>query len=616
MALLQISEPGQARPRRRACGIDLGTTHSLVAVARDGRAVTLPDAEGRHRLPSVALYAADGSVTVGRAASSPSADSSGEAFFSIKRAMGRGAGDLADERELEGDLDSGAPRFRTAAGPKTAVEISADILSALKNRVERELGGALDGAVITVPAYFDEAQRQATKDAARLAGLPVLRLLNEPTAASIAYGLDREEDRGLIAVFDLGGGTFDISILRLSRGVFQVLATGGDAELGGDDLDRILLDWARRETGVERTDRTRTRTFLRTLRQAREDLSERNSVRIDLGVGEALTLTREELERLSAPLIERTLRCCRRALSDARVAVGDIQEVVLVGGVTRMPYLRREVSRFFAREAHVGIDPDRVVALGAAIQADALVGNAQDQDLLLLDVIPLSLGIEIMGGLVERIIDRNTTIPAHHAQEFTTFKDGQTALAIHVVQGERELVSDCRSLARFELRGIPPMTAGVARVRVEFQVDADGLLMVEAVETVSGVRAGVSVKPSYGLEEEEIERMLRDSIEHAREDVTSRALNERRVEADRVTQALRDALEVDGDMLSGETERDEIEAALQALARAREGTDADEIRDRVKALEDACAPFVERRMNRGVQQAMRGRRLEEFQERD
>ena len=614
MPLLQISEPGQARPKRRACGLDLGTTHSLVAMVRDdGQAVTLPDAQERHRLPSVVRYRSEQVPVVGHQAVRDAREDSDNTFFSIKRLMGRGVEDIVDVQYAIEEGGEGAPRFRTAAGPKTAVEISADILRPLRTRAEKELGGELDGVVITVPAYFDEPQRQATKDAARLAGLPVLRLINEPTAASIAYGLDREDDRGLIAVFDLGGGTFDISVLRLSRGLFEVLATGGDTALGGDDLDRVLFDWVQQESRGEGTGRAGMREILQTMRQAREDLSERSEVKVDCA-GESLILTREHLEQCSAPFVERMIDCCRRTLLDADVTVQDVQEVVMVGGVTRMPYLRREVSRFFSREVHTGIDPDRVVALGAAIQADMLIGNARDQSLLLLDVIPLSLGIEIMGGLVERIIDRNTTIPVHHVQEFTTFKTGQTALAVHVVQGERELVSDCRSLARFELRGIPPMAAGAARLRVEFRVDADGLLTVEASEVTSGVRAGVSVKPSYGLEESEIERMLRDSVRHVQEDVASRVLNEQRVEADRTMQALRDALDTDGDILLNDEERALIEAAAQALRQVRDEANADMIRAAIKTLEETCTPFVERRMNRNIRRAMQGHRVEEFQD--
>ena len=612
MALLQIAEPEAApaaRPPRAVCGIDLGTTHSLVALARDGRAETLPDADGRHRLPSVVRYREDGGALVGAAALSGDPDG---AVFSVKRLMGRGAGDVDPARYRLEDAAAAVPRLRTAAGPRTAMEVSAEILRALRARAEAALGAPLEGAVLTVPAYFDDAQRQATKDAARLAGLHVLRLLNEPTAAALAYGLDRGADGERVAVFDLGGGTFDLSVLRLSRGVFEVQATGGDTALGGDDFDQAVLEWAVREAGLATPDRAVSRRLLLAARAARETLTESEEATLDTPGG-ALCLRRERLEELSTPLLERILDRCGRTLRDAGAAPGAIDQVVLVGGMTRMPLLRREVARLFGRAPCDGIHPDRVVAAGAALQAAALAGDGRD--LLLLDVLPLSLGIEIMGGLSEKIIPRNTTIPARHVQEFTTFRDGQTALAVHVVQGERELVSDCRSLARFELRGIPPRTAGAARIRVEFQVDADGLLTVEAAEAESGARAGVSVKPSYGLGEEEIERMLRDSLEHVAEDAAARALRERRVEADRAGQALRDALAQDGALLPAGAERARVEEALAALERAREGADADAIRAAVQELEAASEGFVERRMNRSIRQAMRGRRPEEFGER-
>ena len=611
MALLQISEPEAAPAARRpraVCGIDLGTTHSLVALARDGAAATLPDADGRHRLPSVVRYREDGGALVGAAALAGDPDG---AVHSIKRLMGRGAADVDAARYRLEDAAGAAPRLRTAAGPRTAMEVSAEILRALRARAEAALGAPLEGAVLTVPAYFDDAQRQATKDAARLAGLQVLRLLNEPTAAALAYGLDRGADGERVAVFDLGGGTFDLSVLRLSRGVFEVQATGGDTALGGDDFDQAVLEWAAREAGLEGLDRAAERRLLLAARRAREALTAAAETSLDTPGG-ALALSRERLEELSAPLLERILDRCRRTLRDAGAAVAEIDQVVLVGGMTRMPLLRREVEELFGRAACEGVHPDRVVAAGAALQAEALAGGGRD--LLLLDVLPLSLGIEIMGGLSEKIIPRNTTIPARHEQEFTTFRDGQTALAVHVVQGERELVSDCRSLARFELRGIPPRAAGAARVRVEFRVDADGLLTVEAAEAESGARAGVAVKPSYGLGEEEIERMLRDSLEHAAEDAGARTLRERRVEADRAGQALRDALAQDGALLPAGAERARVEGALAALERARDGADADAIRAAVQELEAASEGFVERRMNRSIRQAMRGRRPEEFRE--
>ena len=618
MALLQISEPGQSpnpHERRIAVGIDLGTTHSLVAAVRSGVAVCLPDGTGRVILPSAVRYLDEGRRQIGVEALAAQAIDPENTIVSVKRFMGRSLADIANRDKLPYRFEDtpGMLSLATRHGLKSPVEVSAEILATLRFRAEDSFADDVFGAVITVPAYFDDAQRQATKDAAQLAGLNVLRLINEPTAAAIAYGLDNASE-GLYAVYDLGGGTFDISLLRLTRGVFEVVATGGDAALGGDDFDRVLADWALAQAGIAVNTAHDKRAVLVAARAAKEALSGVDSIALHAALDAGalnVIVSRAQLELLAEPLIGKTLTATRRVLRDAKVKTDEVQGVVMVGGSTRMLAVRASVGALFGREVLTNLNPDEVVALGAAIQANQLAGNAADGDILLLDVIPLSLGLETMGGLVERIIERNATIPVAKAQDFTTFKDGQTALALHVLQGERELVSECRSLARFELRGIPPMVAGAARIRVTFTVDADGLLSVSAREMISGVEAAIQIKPSYGLSDNAIAAMLKDGFASAEGDMQARKLREARVDAERMVLATQSALAADGDLLDAD-ETVAIKTLLIALAAAAQGDDANAMDAAVEALAAGTESFAAERMNRGIQQALTGRSIDQL----
>ncbi|WP_448217444.1 Fe-S protein assembly chaperone HscA [Endozoicomonas sp. 2B-B] len=620
MALLQISEPGQApepHQQKRAVGIDLGTTNSLVATIRSGSVETLPDHEGHHILPSIVRYADQG-IEVGLAAKPYVVEDSLNTIVSVKRLMGRGLEDVSTLGEVMPyhftQSESSMPLIETRRGAVSPVEVSAEILRSLSERARESLGGELDGAVITVPAYFDDAQRQATKYAARLAGLHVYRLLNEPTAAAVAYGLD-DGAEGVIAVFDLGGGTFDISVLRLKKGVFEVMATGGDTALGGDDFDKAVAHWILESASVSEAelDSGLFRAVMTEACRAKEALTDLDSVSVAFA-GWQGELSRVQFNGLVKPLVSRTIRAFKRTLRDAGVKAADIREVVMVGGSTRVPFVRESVAEFVGKQPLTSIDPDRVVAMGAAQQANVLAGNKSAEEMLLLDVIPLSLGLETMGGLMEKVIHRNTTIPVSRAQEFTTYKEGQTAMAIQVLQGERELVSDNRSLARFELRGIPPLPAGAAKIRVTFQVDADGLLDVSAEEMATGIKSSVQVKPSFGLTDDEIARMLKESMSSAVEDRDARKLREQEVEADRLTEALTTALKADGRELLSEDEFNRLVADLEQLGTVRRLGDADAIKLEIERISKATDEFAARRMNSGIRKALSGHKIDEFKE--
>ncbi|HIF9077393.1 TPA: Fe-S protein assembly chaperone HscA [Photobacterium damselae] len=616
MALLQIAEPGlSAAPHQHklAVGIDLGTTNSLVAAVRSGVPEALSDEQGRTILPSVVHFGLEDTL-VGHEARAIAQQDPTNTIVSVKRLMGRSLVDIEQRYpqlpyEFEAS-ENGLPLLKTCVGKINPIQVSAEILKSLADRATKTLGGDLEGVVITVPAYFDDAQRAGTKDAAKLANLNVLRLLNEPTAAAIAYGLDSGQE-GVIAVYDLGGGTFDISILRLSKGVFEVLATGGDSALGGDDFDHLIAEWILSQAGIEQALTASERRALQDISQAaKEALTDTDSTDVTF-LGWQGQLTREQFDELARPLVKKTLMSCRRALKDADISSEDVLETVMVGGSTRVPLVREMVGDYFGKTPLTSIDPDKVVAIGAAIQADILAGNKPDSEMLLLDVIPLSLGIETMGGLVEKIIPRNTTIPVARAQEFTTFKDGQTAMSVHVVQGEREMVSDCRSLARFTLRGIPAMAAGAAHIRVTYQVDADGLLSVTAMEKSSGVQSTIQVKPSYGLTDDEIATMISDSMTYAQDDKDARALAEQRVEADRVLEGLIAALAADGETLLSKEERDALEAVMMELVQLRQGEDARAIEAGIKKTDKASQDFAARRMDQSIRRALAGQSIDE-----